>query len=180
MAKCSSYRINYSDWFCEGGYCQFYPIKHKSSLGFKEFASKKHAKYAYQVQKKLSQYDLAPKLYTSVCKLKFDQDNSGWIPEYSNWGFVTEIAKPIKYTTNIRKLRTIQKLVDDIYQKTKLKFWDCHFSNMGLVNRDGATKLVCIDTGKESFDGNSNAWGLTDPGPKCGYCLKYNCQCCEE
>lgn len=173
------YRINYSGWFEEGGSCQFYPIKNRKTLGFKEFSSKKKAHFAHKTQKILSQYDLAPKLYTSVCKLKFAKDPTGWIPAFSDWGFVTEIAQPMKFTTNIRKLKLVQKLVDDIFDKANLKFWDCHFSNMGIVYRKNISTLVCIDTGKESFDGYSNAWGLADPGPKCNYCLSYDCECVE-
>lgn len=174
------YRINYSGWFEEGGSCQFYPIKNRKTLGFKEFSSKKQAYFAYKTQKNLSKYDLAPKLYTTVCKLKFAKDTTGWIPEFSDWGFVTEIAQPMKYTTNVRKLKLVQKLVDDIFDHTKLKFWDCHFSNIGIVYRKNISKLVCIDTGKESFDGYSNAWGMADPGPRCNYCLSYNCECVDE
>ena len=37
--------------------------------------------------------------------------------------------------------------------------------NIGLIKRR-KKKLVCIDTGKESFSGYSNAWGYLDPGPK--------------
>ena len=76
-------------------------------------------------------------------------------------------------------MRNIQDLVDEIKEKTGLKFWDCHWYNVGTVVRNKKKKVVCIDTGKESFDGNANAWGFADPGPKCGYCLKYQCKCPE-
>ena len=61
--------------------------------------------------------------------------------------------------------------------KTGLKFWDCHWYNIGTVKRGRKNKVVCIDTGKESFDGDSNAWGFAEPGPKCCYCEKYQCKC---
>lgn len=175
----NSYLIDYSDWFDEGGSCQFYPIKNEKNLGFKEFGSKQKAVYAYKIQRKLSRYDLAPKLFTTITKLGFAKDCNGWTPEVSDWGFVTEIAKPVKFSTKNDKLRLIQRLVEDIFEKTKLKFWDCHFDNIGLVKRKNRNKLVCIDTGKESFSGLSNAWGFSDPGPKCSYCEKYQCRCSE-
>jgi hypothetical protein len=74
-------------------------------------------------------------------------------------------------------MKEIQSLVEEIYQKTGLKFWDCHWYNVGTVKRHNKRKVVCIDTGKESFDGDSNAWGFADPGPKCSYCNRYKCKC---
>lgn len=170
-----TYTIDYSDWFDEGGYCQFYPIIEDKSLGFKEFYSKRHAVKAHSVQKKLSKFDLAPKVYTKVCKLIMKDDQDYDFTMISDWGYVTEIAD----TKNSDKvsLTRIQNLVDEIYTKTNLKFWDCHYYNMGMVKRKGKQKLVCIDTGKESFDNDANAWGNTNPGPKCEYCKKFNCKC---
>lgn len=170
-----NYTIDYSDWFDEGGYCQFYPILEDKTLGFKEFYSKHHANKAYAFQKKLSKFDLAPKLYTTVCKLPMQDNQDTDFEMMSDWGYVTEIASTIK--SKKRSLKQIQKLVDEIYEKANLKFWDCHYYNMGLVKRKGRQKLVCIDTGKESFDGLANAWGNTNPGPKCEYCKKFNCHC---
>jgi hypothetical protein len=167
------YKIDYSDWFDEGGYCQLYPIKDHPSLGFKEFYSKHKATKAYSTQKKLSKFDLAPRVLSGVCKLEMvdNQDNDFTI--ISDWGYITELAK----TADKFALKDIQKLVGQIYKKTNLKFWDCHYHNMGLVKRGRTKKLVCIDTGVESFDGLANAWGNADPGPKCGYCKKYDCKC---
>lgn len=165
--------------FKEGGYCQFYCIKDHPNLGFKEFKSKKHAKDAFYIQKQLSIFDLSPKVHSNICKLTFackDSDISGM----TQWGYITEIAKEINYTEDTRTLAEIQILVDSIFDTTKLKFWDCHFSNIGLIKRNGANKIVCIDTGKESFDGYANAWGLSNPGPKCEYCDNYFCNCIEE
>lgn len=164
----------------EGGYCQFYSIKDHSNLGFKEFRSKSYAKFAYDIQKKLAHFDLSPRVYSPICRLRFSPIDDCWLPETTQWGYVTEIAQPIKYTKNYRTLHKIQNLVEDIFKTTKLKFWDCHFYNLGLVKRGHKKKIVCIDTGQESFDGYSNAWGYADPGPQCSYCYKYRCQCEEE
>lgn len=170
-----TYTIDYSDWFDEGGYSQFYPLIEDKTLGFKEFYNKSHATKARNIQLKLSKFDLAPKVYTKVCKLSMKDNQDSDFTMTSDWGYVTEMA----YIKNPKKksLKQIQELVDEIYEKTNLKFWDCHYFNIGLVKRKGRKKLVCIDTGKESFDGLANAWGNSDPGPKCTYCNKYKCSC---
>lgn len=166
------YLINNNSWYKEGGYCGLYPILGKRKIAFKEFWNKERAKYAWSVQKKLYKYGLAPKVYTDVCKLKFAKDIEHWVPENSEWGYVTELAK-VSDSKKIITYKKIQDLVESIYYHTGLKFWDCHYSNIGLIKQ----KLVCIDTGKESFDGRANAWSNVDPGPKCGYCLKFICKC---
>lgn len=172
----TNYLIDYSDWFDEGGYCQVYPIKNKSDWVFKEFRNKKRAQEAYSFQKKLAKFDLAPKIYSKVCKLKFADDYDIHFNEISDWGYITELAKTYKASSQI-SMRNIQDLVDEIKNKTGLKFWDCHWYNVGVVRRGKKKKVVCIDTGKESFDGNANAWGFAEPGPKCCYCYKYQCKC---
>lgn len=172
------YKIDYSDWFDEGGYCQVYPIQGQSNWVFKEFHTKKKAKESLSYHKKLAKFDLAPQIYSDICKLYFAEDDGLNFDEPSDWGYITELAKTYSCNTKIT-MRNIQDLVDEIKEKTGLKFWDCHWYNVGTVVRNKKKKVVCIDTGKESFDGNANAWGFADPGPKCGYCLKYQCKCPE-
>lgn len=167
------YKIDYSNWFEEGGYCQLYPIKDNPSLGFKEFLSKNKALKAHALQKKLSKFDLAPKVFSNISKLEMVDDQDQDFTLVSDWGYVTELAK----TQNKFALKDIQQLVGQIYKKTNLKFWDCHYHNLGWISRGHSKKLVCIDTGTESFNGIANAWGNVDPGPKCSYCLKYKCSC---
>lgn len=169
----SKYKIDlYSD-FNQGGYCAFYTINSSYGIAFKEFISKSRAEYARKVQVKLSKFDLAPKVVSNLCRLKYE---TLFPNQKSGWGYVTEVAKTIDKKGSI-SLKHIQKLVDDIYEKTKLKFWDCHWQNLGYIIRSGKKKLVCIDTGKESWDGYANYFGNPDPGPKCSYCLKYQCKC---
>lgn len=148
----------------EGSSAQFYRIVESRTLGFKEYGSKQRANYAYKIQKQLSSFGLAPKVYGKICKLKI----KNW-DELSGWGYITQ-----KVRCNQRLSRKkIQDLVDKIYAKTGLKFWDCHDYNIG-VYRD---RYLCIDTGKESFDIDCNAWGMCDPGPRCSDCNKFNCKC---
>lgn len=166
-----------------GGYCDFLPIRNNPELGFKSFKHKKKAQQALNNQKILAKFDLAPHPITNLCKIPFYYDPKilmNWTPSITltNWGFVTEVAKLIDYE-DITQLpyKKIQDLVENILIKTKMKFWDCHENNIGYIKRGRSKKLVCIDTGKESFEPHSNAWGFQEPGPKCTYCNKYQCKC---
>lgn len=165
---------NNLDSIDEGGSSEFFHIKENKRLGFKQFRNKQSAKNAFDKQKLLSKFGLAPKVYGKVRKLKI-KDN---LCTYeTNWGYITEKAKLVNEKTMSRRLKEIQKLVETIHKKTKLKFWDCHYWNVGYIKRKNKAKLVCIDTGTESFSRDSNAWGFADPGPKCNYCNAYRCYC---
>jgi hypothetical protein len=150
----------------EGGSAGFYTLKESKTIGFKEFNSRAKAKYAYKIQKKLSKLGLAPKVYSKICRLNFSDDS---IKCRTGWGFLTQIVKIRKKLS----LKKIQQLVDDIAKKAKLYFWDCHEYNIGIYRN----RYVCIDTGKESFDPLSNAWGSINPGPLCVECNEYGCAC---
>lgn len=169
-----------------GGYCDFLIIKDCRQYGFKSFVSKKKAEIAFINQKKLAKYDLAPKTISTLCKIPYYYDIDllkTWTPDttVTGWGFITEKASMVDYDNDKKPyLHKIQKLVDEIWQRTKLKFWDCHEYNIGYVKRGRTKKLVCIDTGKESFDPHTNAWGFAEPGPKCCYCNRYQCKCLED
>lgn len=171
----SKYKIDYSGWSDEGGYCQVYPINNHKKWVFKEFNTKTRAQKSYNIHKKLIIHDLAPKILSRVCRLYFEEDEGWDVNQLSDWGYIIEKAMPVKHTQDT--MVQIQNLVDQIYTKTGLKFWDCHWYNVGLVNRRSHTKIVCIDTGKESFDGYANAWALSNPGPKCEDCNSYKCEC---
>lgn len=167
------YTINSDDVDCydEGGCAEFYRIKEDSTIGFKQFGSKKNAIKAYNRQKLLSKYDLAPKIIGPMTQLDFE-----W-GEKTGWGYVTERAKILSDKVMKKRLKDIQRLVNTINKKTGLKFWDCHYWNIGYIKRQNKAKLVCIDTGPESFMSLVNAWGFNTPGPKCDYCNKYQCRC---
>lgn len=165
----------------EGGSAEFYPIKEDNRLGFKQFRSKKFANKAYEKQKLLSKYHLAPKVVGKICKLKIEITNfAGENYTYTHstgWGYVTEKAKILDEKVMKKRLKDIQNLVETIENKTRLRFWDCHYWNVGYIKRKNKAKLVCIDTGPESFDRDANAWGFGKPGPKCDYCNRYQCHC---
>ena len=160
------YSINFLE--SEGGSAQFYSITGHKKIGFKEFFNKRLATKSYSVQKKLAKLGLAPKVYGNLRRLPFKDT-----PYKSNWGYVTQV---VSVGTRVSR-KKIQNLVDQIYAETKLKFWDCHKYNVGKIGCGKDYKLVIIDTGPESFTANANAWGNENPGPKCGYCFKYKCNC---
>jgi len=164
------FKIDLSEYAKIGGYCTLYTIKDHEEIAFKEFISKKRAIYARKIQVKLAKYNLSPRVYSKICKLEFYKHFTG---EKSGWGYIIEIAKTVKKV----KLNEIQKIVNLISKKANIKFWDCHSDNLGYVLRKGKKRLVCIDTGIETWDGKSNYFGNKDPGPKCSYCLKYKCKC---
>lgn len=165
----------------EGGSAEFFPIKDNADLGFKQFRNKKAANNAWKKQKLLSKFHLAPKVISNVCKLPITiEPYSASFIIQTNWGYVTEKAKIVDENIMQKRLDQIQDLVEKIEKKTGLQFWDCHYWNIGYIKRNNKTKLVCIDTGQESFDWESNAWGFGKPGPKCNYCDRYQCKCSEE
>jgi hypothetical protein len=174
----SKYSISDTNLIDEGGSSEFYLIN--KDLGFKQFRNKNTALAAYKRQKLLSKFDLAPKVIGVVRKIPIKFKTS-WSEDFlakeltmkSNWGYITEMAKVVSESVMSKKLKQLQNLVDDIKAKTNLKFWDCHYFNVGYVNRNGCKKLVCIDTGPESFKSDSNTWGNSTPGPKCSYCNTY-------
>lgn len=168
----TEYIIDYSDWCDSGGCCQVYPIKNRSDLVFKEFRTKNKAISSFKLQQKLNFHDLAPKIFTKVSRLSFAEDD-GFDEQQSDWGYVTERA----VVSDKISLEKLQNLVDEIYNKTGLSFWDSHYYNVGFVDRSGDSRLVCIDSGKESFIRDSNAWGLNFPGPFCRNCCEYQCKC---
>ena len=116
----TEYTIDYSGWFDEGGYSQIYPIYGHPNLGFKEFRNKKKAEYAYRIQKKLSRFDLAPKVYGKLCRLEFQPEKDVYQPDPSDWGFITELAT-VPNANTIISMKQIQHLVNQIQEKTQLK-----------------------------------------------------------
>lgn len=160
----------------EGGSAEFYSITEDRSIGFKQFRNKNRATSAWKKQKLLHKFGLAPKVISNICRLNIQYPNTD-ITHKTNWGFITEKARLVDEKIMRKRMKDIQKLVNNIHQKTGLKFWDCHYYNIGYIKHKNKSKLVCIDTGNESFDPDSNAWGFSFPGPKCNYCNRYQCIC---
>lgn len=169
-----------SSWCDSGGSCDVMPIRNHPDLVFKSFKYEHKAKEAYNNQIKLSKLDLAPKVLSKLCQIAYYFDPKileYWNPNKTTTdiGYISEFASLIP--SNKKPLKDIQNLVKEIFNQTNMEFWDCHIENVGYIKRKHKTKLVCIDTGKESFCAYSNAWGFNFPGPQCSYCLKYQCNC---
>lgn len=140
-----------------GSRSSFYIIDEER--GFKEFESKEHAEYARNVQMKLAEYNLAPKVYSDVGRIRISN-----YEELSAWGFMTEIAQMLGcggnecgcgecddlYQEKYPAIRRLHKKLN----KIGVDFGDDHIGNVGYVKRRGRWILVCIDTGEESvYDG---------------------------
>tara|TARA_Y100000385_G_scaffold52656_1_gene49852 strand:- start:1838 stop:2407 length:570 start_codon:yes stop_codon:yes gene_type:complete len=167
-------------WCDSGGYCDFMPIRGENNLGFKSFKTKKRALESIDNQLKLAEFDLAPRIVTDLCKIPYSYDPEllkHWNPNetVTSWGYVTE--KAMLVDVDDTPYNKLQSLVDNVRDKTGLKFWDCHWTNIGYIKRGRRELLVCIDTGAESFTPYCNAWGYEEPGPKCPYCDEYQCYC---
>lgn len=135
----------------EGSFVNFYRIKNRKTMAFKEFENKKTANEAYDNQDLLSYHDLAPRVFSKVMKIDvWDEHNRKY--RRSGWGYITEIAQTFCEEDEINWSER-EDLLDSMENFCDLKFYDCHPGNYGYVKRKGKNVLVCIDTGKESFNG---------------------------
>lgn len=134
-----------------GSRSSFYIIN--SERGFKTFGDYEDAEYAHEVQCKLAEHNLAPRVYSPVVRKIIDR--------HKQWGFETEIAEMLGCGGNEcccdkcediweSKLRYISNLCNKI-EELGYDFGDHHIGNIGYVKRNGRRKLVCIDTGYESI-----------------------------
>jgi hypothetical protein len=142
----------------DGSFTTFYKLKNRKTIAFKDFTRKDAAIEAYNIQKTLAAYDLAPRVYGKVRKI----DYVGYYgnKRRSNWGYVTEIAELIddgRYNEDPEyydKVRCeTEELTNEIDYVCGFGFYDCHMGNVGYITRKGRKLLVCIDTGAESFNG---------------------------
>lgn len=146
-----------ADYRNRGCASSFYTMKGSRKRGFKTFHDKYSADIAHRHQSFLAKYDLAPKVYSEVGKIRTHGKH------LSNWGYVTEIAQTIGCGGNTCECGEcdhealecehedmISNLVNDI-EDVGYYFGDCHIGNVGYVKRNGRKVLVCIDTGDESL-----------------------------
>lgn len=169
------YNATYAD---SGSRSSFYIID--ETRGFKEFESCEQAEYAHSVQMKLSEYNLAPKVYSEVGRIRIGKEK-----ELSQWGFMTEIAEMIGCGGNDCSCGECDDLYESIYpsvrrlhkrlEKVGVNFADDHIGNVGYVRRRGRNVLVCIDTGEESVydDEYANEYSDYESGCSCEYCQNH-------
>lgn len=130
----------------------FYKLKGKKR-GFKEFTCKEAAIVAHYNQSKLASFDLSPRVYSEVGKIRSGN-------RLSRWGYITEIATLLCCPGNECYCCDREELEDEIssdmnelldaMENVGFCFGDNHIANVGYVIRKGMRKLVCIDTGDES------------------------------
>lgn len=145
-----------------GSRSKFYTLENKNNKGFKTFVKKKDAEQARNVQIVLAKYDLAPKVYSEVGRIRIGKQKK----QFSDWGYVTEIATMPGCGGNdceCGECADIEnELNDQITDLTDAidgigySFADNHIGNVGYVIRKGKKVLVCIDTGYESVHDDSD------------------------
>jgi hypothetical protein len=132
----------------------FYKLKGVKGRGFKSFDCKMSAEIAHSNQSELSQYNLAPYVYSQVGRVRRGDKS------LSGWGFITEIAELICCPGNGCDCCDRQSIMYDYeneidnlignMEDVGFHFGDDHPGNLGFVKRDGVSVMVCIDTGDES------------------------------
>ena len=166
MATKFSYVGKFRD---SGSRNSFYKLE-KKPYGFKSFPNKSLAEFAHAVQGHLAPY-LAPKVHSMVCRIR--------VPNYfvegiknnkikyrtemvlSDWGYLTEIAKPFVCKTRdcegacmdsgyCPNHNVICDLLDDM-NEMGVEYNDAHEGNFGYVQRGRYRILVPIDFGAESI-----------------------------
>lgn len=162
-----AYVGNYADG---GSQNSFYKLKGRKQ-GFKSFPNKSLAIFAHKVQSTLSKSDLAPRVYSPICKIRVPNyfatsDGKGGMKTItqmvlSEWGYLTEIAEPYiaceneycdgdcAYNDSCENYDIIQGLMSDI-EGHGLDYIDAHGHNLGYIKRGGLRLLVVIDVGAES------------------------------
>lgn len=140
----------------------FYKVR-RMKRGFKTFSSKDDANIAHLNQSELAERDLAPYVFSKVCKVRhFDG-------KLSKWGFLTEMAETIPQPDHRGMTYDdlsdeygdeIDELVNECYD-AGFYFGDCHFGNVGYVIRDGYKKMVVIDTGDESITSENRCYCIS-------------------
>lgn len=168
MGTAVSYYGRFSD---SGSRNSFYTVK-STRYGFKSFPTKELANFSHAVQSRLSDNDLSPKVYSPVGRIRIpswvtQSDGEGSLKsietmELSDWGYLTEIAKPYYcsnddecgdhcfYEGTCRNYNKVRSLIDKI-EEHGLEYTDAHNSNLGWVTRKKKRVLVVIDVGRESI-----------------------------
>lgn len=158
-----------------GSQNSFYKLKGRKQ-GFKSFPNKSLATFAHKVQSTLANEDLAPKVYSPVCKIRVPNyfavsDGKGGMKTIkqmvlSDWGYLTEIAETYScdseycdgdcaYNTSCENYSIIQELLTNI-EDCDLDYIDAHQHNLGYVKRGQSRLLVVIDVGAESVSATSD------------------------
>lgn len=198
-------KFSYVGKYADGGsQNSFYRLKGKS-YGFKSFPNKSMATFARSVQEDLSKYNLAPRVHSPVCKIRVPNyfavsDGRGGMKTVtkmvlSDWGYLTEIAKPFCCQTKVSETSDSEEYCDgdcannsccihynsicnllDSIESFGLEYNDAHPANLGYVKRGKNKFLVVIDLGAESvMDVEGNYPDVCWDGAEDTYCDCHQC-----
>jgi hypothetical protein len=190
-------KYSYVGKYADGGsQNSFYKVKGKG-YGFKGFPNKSLATFAHAVQSRLAPLS-APKVHSPVCRIRVPnyfvkQNKKGEMIAVtemvlSDWGYLTEIAKPYRcpssidcygdcgHCTDCGNYYLVQDLLSDM-EDNGILYTDAHTKNLGYVTRDNDKLLVAIDFGRESLTPiNEKDWPeVCWDGAEEAYC---NCEAC--
>jgi len=120
---------------------------------FKEYCSKSHAIEAHNIQSELASLNLAPEVYSRVCRVRMPCGN------LSYHGFYTEEAEPLNICQEceeecycyLKTERARLGLCETVKYWTGWEFVDFHEGNFGYIERDGLKLLAVIDCGHKGF-----------------------------
>lgn len=155
-----------------GSQNSFYKVQGRR-YGFKSFPNRSLATFAHAVQSDLAKENLAPMVYSPVCRIR--------VPNYfmgkggktvtqmvlSDWGYLTEIAKP--FVCKDRECEgycldsccengeAISDLLAEIEDRG-IDYMDAHSANLGYIFRNDERILVPIDFGAESLNDNDGRY----------------------
>lgn len=187
-----AYVGNYADG---GSQNSFYRVKGRK-YGFKGFPNQSLATFAHAVQSDLSKIDIAPRVYSPVCRIRVpnyfavSSGYGGMKPVtqmvLSDWGYLTEIAKPyVCYDPECddcmdgmcENHERIMNLLADM-EDCGIDYIDAHPANLGYITRKNSKVLVAIDFGAESLCDNDGRYpdvcwdGAEDSECCCEQCRK--------
>lgn len=168
----STKKYHYVGRYSDGGsQNSFYKVKGRK-YGFKSFPNKSLATFAHAVQSDLSKTDLAPRVYSPVCRIRvpnYFMGKNGKTETHmvlSDWGYLTEIAKPYVCTDPecddcmdgmCENHDSIMNLLGDM-EDCGIDYIDAHPANLGYIFRNDEKLLVAIDFGAESLCDNDGRY----------------------
>jgi len=126
---------------------------YRTKMGlFKEYYSKSDATEAHNIQSELASMNLAPEVYSRVCRVRMPEG------KLSDYGFYTEEAEPLELcdcdydcSCSMKTERPRLALCETVEYWTGWEYVDFHQGNFGYIERDGLKLLAIIDCGHKGF-----------------------------
>jgi len=126
---------------------------YRTKMGlFKEYYSKSDATEAHNIQSELASMNLAPEVYSRVCRVRMPEG------KLSDYGFYTEEAELLELcdcdydcSCSMKTERPRLALCETVEYWTGWEYVDFHQGNFGYIERDGLKLLAIIDCGHKGF-----------------------------